>query len=134
MVQTIQPFRGGSIEIYNLKLKQRAEDEDRIFLGNAFYREQIRRGQAILRYDHPTLGPRCLWARRGGYKFFDMNQKIIQANIEGNLHSLQGLDILKQEVVLGRALEALERGEAVDIVALEKANGEQLQLSFMAEL
>ncbi len=31
-------------------------------------------------------------------------------------------------------MAALEKNETVDIVALEKANGEQLQLSFVTEL
>ena len=125
------------VETIDAKIKNR-RIEDTEYLVDHQLRSLLRRGNTLVRWvEGPNKGQVKI-ARKGLAKFFDVRLghiKLAAGTItEADLRK-EGLDCrLEYDVSVLPCVEALRKGHSIEVFQTEKANGENAQVSFVAEL
>ncbi|KRX03494.1 hypothetical protein PPERSA_02873 [Pseudocohnilembus persalinus] len=127
-------------EISDISINAGGNDEDKIYCYNQDYRLNIRRGNSIItRLDKNGNPVEDIWARKGLPKFFDLAREYIEYNL-GEVSELTTFGIKNQtehiqlhKIIFERAQKSLEKGHQVQLLKMNKANGENCQISYFAE-
>lgn len=85
MVKNSHP-RHKELSIIDFSLAARGPQEDQVYSGQPFYRNNIRRGNTIV-YD--TKKKECHWGRKGLIKFFDISDKSIKAIVQEDQKAIE---------------------------------------------
>jgi hypothetical protein len=108
------PIKG--VELIDIKIQKR--DEEEVFINDEEVYEKIRRGNCILSYRDSQNTTKYKWARKGLKKFFDY--KISFSHKEKKIEKKLLLPIQS----------AFNSGRSVYVYLSEKANGENIQISY----
>lgn len=149
-------YRQSNVLICDLKIKIRGYDEEKIFLENPFIRLNIRRGNSILITFNPELckNPEQItseplsdtipigeiisaeWVRRGLLKFFDISLSLLKKEVNSTEkpQSDKETSLLSHQIIFNPVIEALNSRKIVEIYQTEKANGENVQVSYILPL
>lgn len=110
--------------IIDITLAGRGFLEDSVYEEYPYYRNNIRRGNTLLK-----IGKEVFWLRKGLKKFFDIGLEYLSGDLKGN-HSFYAT-FREIENVLGFSDQVDEKDRAVcHVWKLLKANGENCQISY----
>jgi hypothetical protein len=150
-LKTTQTYTSDKFLIYDLKLDVRGYEEDELYLKNLILRTNIKRGNSLMlvgRFsdfkNYSSLGnvnvgniQEIFWVRRGLTKFFDVsfealsqltgfhsqNKKKSGKMMRGkNDHHQVTFECIENQIL---------QGFLIDVYVTEKANGENVQVSYL---
>lgn len=151
-----ETYKQGNIVICDLKIKMKGYEEEEIFLENPFIRLNIRRGNSVMLVLKPDF---CLeaqqtpsesllskidmshiinaeWVRRGLVKFFDISMSLLKKQIipQEKCQNDKVTSQLSHSLIFNPVIEAMNSGKTVKIYQTEKANGENVQVSYIQSI
>ncbi len=132
-----EPLSKLKVETIDAKIKNR-KIEDSEYLVNHQLRSLLRRGNTLVRWTEGPNKGQVKIGRKGLSKFFDVRLghiKLAAGKItEADLRK-EGVDCRHEyDVSVLPCVQAISQGHSIDIYQTEKANGENAQVSFIAEL
>lgn len=126
-----------SVILRDLSLKVRASDEDEAFAKQPELWLNFRRGNTLLEFYDPKDYSRLfdtIVARKGLNKFFDINHDFISREARYRDDYLNAYQTNVKNMIFAPVKKALAEGHRVEVIRTLKANGENCQISYVAQL
>ena len=125
-----------NIEVIDLKLDVFGPREDDYYAASTSLVKNIRRGNSIIKVHDGKGGKKFFMGRKGMMKFFDLRLDFISKQ---ERHGL-GIKPQKEDMhqmknyILAPALKAIKDGNEVEVLKTLKANGENVQVSYLYDI
>lgn len=131
--------------LIDYSLFKNGDQEDRLYLKEPFYYNNIRRGNTIIQIIDPEDGSdkTTFFARKGIRKFFEITDQYLEFNLklinEGDFEKKMEKDSIYEpnehfklnKLIFNGVKEAYQDNEDIEVFKLLKANGENCQISWI---
>lgn len=152
VLKHVESFVCGNIVVWDVKLKVKGYEEEKFFAGNLLIRTNVRRGNSLMlflnrREDNEVKlenVERVEWVRRGIIKFFDLSLEQINKVLGKSGKSVvkhkkknkkKGASKEQIHFLTFNEIEiSIDSGKSIEIYLTEKANGENVQVSYINHL
>ena len=124
----------GNVQMIDLKLNVFGPIEDDVYALFPLLVKNIRRGNTVLKIDKDDEDSTYTIGRKGLEKFFDLRYEFISPEQRYDENCLPPGHHMQKNYILAGPLKAIKAGNKVEVLKTLKANGENVQVSWSADV